>query len=120
MCKRIDVGDRVGFRILNVFGTVKFFGATEFAAGNWVGLDLDLPVGTSDGEVRGKRYFACGPGRGVFARPAALKRVDGDIRRLGDVAFKVLGFGKAALPILHVGVVGCKQAGRGIWLSEDG
>lgn len=75
-----SVGDRVGFRILNVFGTVKFFGATEFAAGNWVGLDLDLPVGTSDGEVRGKRYFACGPGRGVFARPAALKRVDGDIR----------------------------------------
>ena len=37
-----------------------------------------------------------------------------------DVAFKVLGFGKAALPILHVGVVGCKQAGRGIWLPEDG
>lgn len=75
-----SVGDRVGFRILNVFGTVKFFGSTDFAGGNWVGLDLDLPVGTSDGEVRGKRYFACSPARGVFARPAALKRVDGDLR----------------------------------------
>ncbi|GAA5880816.1 hypothetical protein JCM16303_005127 [Sporobolomyces ruberrimus] len=54
-------------------GTVRFVGPTSFAAGKWVGVELDSNTGKNDGSVAGKRYFTCEEGRGVFVRDRMVK-----------------------------------------------
>ena len=54
-------------------GVVRFCGATSFAAGKWVGVELNEPKGKNDGTVLGVRYFTCKPSYGVFARPSQVK-----------------------------------------------
>lgn len=39
----------------------------------WIGIELDEPVGKNDGSLDGKRYFTCGPRRGVFVRPERVE-----------------------------------------------
>ncbi|KAL8928863.1 MAG: hypothetical protein Q9208_001641 [Pyrenodesmia sp. 3 TL-2023] len=56
--------------------TVHFLGQTNFAAGDWVGVALDDATGKNDGSVRGRRYFDCQPGHGMFVRPAATKSLE--------------------------------------------
>ncbi|KAG5450353.1 CAP-GLY domain-containing linker protein 1 [Clonorchis sinensis] len=63
---QFQLGDRVqisGGRV----GVLRFLGPTEFAAGEWAGIELDEPLGKNDGSVGGKRYFACKPNFGLFA-----------------------------------------------------
>lgn len=50
---------------------VQYFGSTDFAAGDWIGVVLDDATGKNDGSVKGQRYFTCEPGHGMFVRPAA-------------------------------------------------
>ncbi|EMD32620.1 hypothetical protein CERSUDRAFT_161581 [Gelatoporia subvermispora B] len=54
-------------------GVVRFCGATSFAAGKWVGLELNEPHGKNDGTVQGTKYFHCKPNYGVFVRPSQVK-----------------------------------------------
>ncbi|CAH1285689.1 unnamed protein product [Diabrotica balteata] len=63
------IGDRVIIKSSqgSKVGTVRYMGATEFAAGEWVGVELDDPRGKNDGSVNGKRYFECRPNFGLFA-----------------------------------------------------
>lgn len=49
---------------------VHFIGSTQFAAGDWLGVELDDASGKNDGAVQGQRYFDCEPGHGMFVRPA--------------------------------------------------
>ncbi|GAC96766.1 hypothetical protein PHSY_004350 [Pseudozyma hubeiensis SY62] len=49
-------------------GTVRFVGPTQFAAGIWIGVEYDEPVGKNDGSVAGERYFTCKPSFGGFVR----------------------------------------------------
>eukprot|EP00929_Paragymnodinium_shiwhaense_P104556 TRINITY_DN69114_c0_g1_i1.p1 TRINITY_DN69114_c0_g1~~TRINITY_DN69114_c0_g1_i1.p1 ORF type:complete len:983 (-),score=270.31 TRINITY_DN69114_c0_g1_i1:294-3242(-) len=56
-----------------IFGTVKFYGNVEFAAGIWVGVALDELLGKNDGVVKEKRYFQCQHGYGIFVRPETLE-----------------------------------------------
>ena len=50
---------------------VQFVGTTNFAAGDWVGIELEDASGKNDGSVKGQRYFTCEPGYGMFVRPSA-------------------------------------------------
>lgn len=66
---------RVGDKVLvdgTKPGTIAFYGATEFAKGEWAGVVLDAPEGKNDGTVAGVRYFTCEPNRGLFAKPQKL------------------------------------------------
>lgn len=55
--------------------TVRFIGTTHFAAGDWIGLELDEATGKNDGSVQGERYFECEPGFGMFVRPTVIGRI---------------------------------------------
>ena len=49
---------KVGERVViggNKAGTLRYFGTTHFAKGEWAGIELDEPVGKNDGSVEGKR-----------------------------------------------------------------
>lgn len=51
---------------------VHFIGNALFAAGEWLGVELEDASGKNDGSVQGQRYFDCKPGHGMFVRPAAV------------------------------------------------
>ncbi|BGP58574.1 hypothetical protein JCM8202_002336 [Rhodotorula sphaerocarpa] len=53
-------------------GIVRFVGPTAFAAGKWVGVELDNSDGKNDGSVAGTRYFSCEQGHGVFVRASIV------------------------------------------------
>ncbi|KAI1269976.1 dynein associated protein-domain-containing protein [Xylariaceae sp. FL1019] len=55
--------------------TVRFVGQTSFAAGDWVGIELEDETGKNDGTVRGERYFDCSPNKGMFIRSHAVSTV---------------------------------------------
>ncbi|XP_032294761.1 restin homolog isoform X12 [Drosophila virilis] len=64
----LTVGDRV--IVSSGFGSrpgiLRYLGETQFAPGNWCGVELDEPSGKNDGAVDGIRYFECKPKFGVF------------------------------------------------------
>uniref|UniRef100_A0A673CLA2 CAP-Gly domain-containing protein n=1 Tax=Sphaeramia orbicularis TaxID=375764 RepID=A0A673CLA2_9TELE len=55
-------------------GYVRFIGGTQFAPGQWAGIELDEPIGKNDGSVAGVPYFKCEDGRGIFTRPSKLSK----------------------------------------------
>jgi hypothetical protein len=59
-------------------GVVAYIGVTQFAAGEWVGIELDSPLGKNDGSVSGVRYFTCKALHGVFAKASKLTRLSSD------------------------------------------
>ncbi|EDO33600.1 predicted protein, partial [Nematostella vectensis] len=62
----LEIGDRVVVSG-NKIGTLRYVGTTEFAKGEWAGVELDEPLGKNDGAVAGTRYFQCIQGYGLFA-----------------------------------------------------
>ena len=53
-----------------VRAVVQFIGNTNFAPGDWIGIELEDASGKNDGAVQGHRYFNCLPGHGMFIRPS--------------------------------------------------
>lgn len=56
--------------------TVRYIGRPHFAAGDWVGVELEDESGKNDGSVQGERYFECDMGRGMFVRPTAVTIIE--------------------------------------------
>ncbi|XP_037094290.1 CAP-Gly domain-containing linker protein 1-like [Pollicipes pollicipes] len=55
-------------------GLLRYLGKTEFAEGQWAGVELETPSGKNDGTVAGKRYFSCRPNYGLFAPAHKISR----------------------------------------------
>lgn len=62
----LKLGDRVVIAGQKV-GTLRFCGTTEFASGQWAGIELDEPEGKNNGSVGKVQYFKCAPRYGIFA-----------------------------------------------------
>ncbi|XP_053694329.1 restin homolog isoform X3 [Sabethes cyaneus] len=64
----LTVGDRV--IVSSGFGSrpgiLKYLGETQFASGNWCGVQLDEASGKNDGSVDGIKYFDCPDKYGIF------------------------------------------------------
>uniref|UniRef100_A0A3Q3GL75 CAP-GLY domain containing linker protein 2 n=1 Tax=Labrus bergylta TaxID=56723 RepID=A0A3Q3GL75_9LABR len=61
---------RIGDRVLvggSKMGVIRYIGETDFAKGEWCGVELDEPLGKNDGAVAGTRYFQCLQKFGLFA-----------------------------------------------------
>lgn len=71
----IVVGARVKIPSKGLEGTVHFVGATKFSAGEWVGIELDVPEGKHNGTLRGVKYFECPKLHGMFAKISQVKPV---------------------------------------------
>ncbi|XP_055915828.1 restin homolog [Eupeodes corollae] len=53
-------------------GILRYLGETQFASGNWCGIELDEPNGKNDGSVEGVKYFECKPKYGIFVPVAKV------------------------------------------------
>uniref|UniRef100_A0A7M4ERI4 CAP-Gly domain containing linker protein family member 4 n=1 Tax=Crocodylus porosus TaxID=8502 RepID=A0A7M4ERI4_CROPO len=62
----LKLGDRVIIAGQKV-GTLRFCGTTEFASGQWAGIELDEPEGKNNGSVGKIQYFKCATKCGIFA-----------------------------------------------------
>ncbi|KYO43475.1 CAP-Gly domain-containing linker protein 3 [Alligator mississippiensis] len=62
----LKLGDRVIIAGQKV-GTLRFCGTTEFASGQWAGIELDEPEGKNNGSVGKIQYFKCAAKCGIFA-----------------------------------------------------
>ncbi|XP_047195654.1 CAP-Gly domain-containing linker protein 3 isoform X2 [Hippoglossus stenolepis] len=69
----LKLGERVVLEDMKT-GTLRFCGTTEFASGQWVGVELDEPEGKNDGSVGGVRYFICPPKLGIFAPVSKISK----------------------------------------------
>ncbi|XP_012943490.1 uncharacterized protein LOC101862898 [Aplysia californica] len=69
-------------------GTVRYKGPVATKKGDWVGIELDRPVGDTTGMLQGRRYFQCRPNYGVFVRADRLRFVP-SVRCLYDKYHRV-------------------------------
>ncbi|KAG7390959.1 hypothetical protein PHYPSEUDO_006094 [Phytophthora pseudosyringae] len=70
----LEVGARVAFGAGKT-GTVRFIGETDFASGEWVGIELERPEGKNSGELNGRVYFTCAPNHGLFVKKSMVRTV---------------------------------------------
>ncbi|XP_042300091.1 LOW QUALITY PROTEIN: CAP-Gly domain-containing linker protein 4 [Sceloporus undulatus] len=70
----LKLGDQVVIAGQKV-GTLRFCGTTEFASGQWAGIELDEPEGKNNGSVAKVQYFKCAPKHGIFAPLSKISKV---------------------------------------------
>lgn len=64
-----------------LIGTVKYVGKTVFAAGDWIGVELDRPLGKNSGSVLGANYFVCAPNHGLFVQPVSVVAQGDEVKK---------------------------------------
>ncbi|XP_040190264.1 CAP-Gly domain-containing linker protein 4 isoform X2 [Rana temporaria] len=75
----LKTGDRVLIAGQKV-GTLRFCGSTQFATGQWAGIEIDESEGKNDGSVGGVQYFQCPPKHGIFAPLSKIRRANETMR----------------------------------------
>jgi len=71
MTKLETLGALVSFK--GEKGRIRFLGKTNFADGDWYGVELFNKVGKNDGSLQGIRYFQCAEGHGIFTKLASIQ-----------------------------------------------
>mmetsp|Transcript_4923 Transcript_4923/g.10205 ORF Transcript_4923/g.10205 Transcript_4923/m.10205 type:complete len:674 (-) Transcript_4923:414-2435(-) len=71
----LEIGSRVKLPHLgDAMGTVRYVGPVHYSKGDdWVGVEMDDPVGKNNGTVKGTAYFVCDDKFGVFTRAASVQ-----------------------------------------------
>ncbi|XP_046853350.1 microtubule-associated protein ssm4-like [Xenia sp. Carnegie-2017] len=85
LARRYVLGNMVGFENLKIgsrvqtvkngeilTGIVRYKGGLNTKEGDWVGVELDTPVGYTSGLHKGHRHFQCKDMYGIFIRPRKL------------------------------------------------
>ncbi|ANZ75471.1 BA75_02894T0 [Komagataella pastoris] len=89
----MKLGERI--QVKGVDGVVRFRGQTQFADGEWVGVELDHPTGKNNGSVQGVQYFTISKPDandttnlyGIFVRSSILEAPDNN--RLKQIVSKL-------------------------------
>ena len=83
--EHISVGSRCEIMPGARRGTVRFVGEhANMTPGHWVGVELDEPLGKSDGTAKGLTIFECKPDFGAFVRGRNVTIGDFKVRDLMD------------------------------------
>ncbi|RDD41602.1 Tubulin-specific chaperone B [Trichoplax sp. H2] len=56
-----------------VNGIIKYTGPLVSMIGEWIGVQLDRPIGRHNGLFKGRQYFTCPHRYGVFTRPENIR-----------------------------------------------
>nr|BAK62606.1 restin-like protein 2 [Pan troglodytes] len=91
----LKLGDRVVIAGQKV-GTLRFCGTTEFASGQWAGIELDEPEGKNNGSVGKVQYFKCAPKYGIFAPLSKISKATGRRKNIAHTPST-----KAAVPLIR-------------------
>lgn len=62
--------------MLDLIGTLRYFGGVHFAKGSWCGVELSNAEGKNDGTVQGVRYFQCPPLCGLMLPVSNVTLID--------------------------------------------
>ena len=74
--EQFSIGMRVQSKKTKKTGTVRYIGEIEpLPLGYWLGVEMDVPCGRNDGEVKGVRLFTCAPKFGNVMRPTGVERL---------------------------------------------
>jgi len=68
------VGDHVD--VNGQHAIVRFVGPTEFREGEWIGVELGMPIGKNNGTVFGVTYFSCKDRYGMFVGPSVPRLIE--------------------------------------------
>ncbi|KAF8454601.1 dynein associated protein-domain-containing protein [Terfezia claveryi] len=74
MTEDFQIGDRVD--VNGQLAIVRYIGPADFAPGEWVGVELDIPDGKNNGSVQGVKYFECADKYGKFYRSNVPRLVE--------------------------------------------
>ncbi|KAJ6666837.1 hypothetical protein lerEdw1_018839 [Lerista edwardsae] len=98
----LKLGDRVVIAGQKV-GTLRFCGTTEFASGQWAGVELDEAEGKNNGSVGRTQYFKCAPKHGIFAPLSKISKASENKKNARISSSRTLSSGKSKkIDVTHI------------------
>uniref|UniRef100_G1LF36 CAP-Gly domain containing linker protein family member 4 n=1 Tax=Ailuropoda melanoleuca TaxID=9646 RepID=G1LF36_AILME len=98
----LKLGDRVIIAGQKV-GTLRFCGTTEFASGQWAGIELDEPEGKNNGSVGKIQYFKCAPKYGIFAPLSKISKAKDRRKNIAHTSGRTVPFIRSQkIDVTHV------------------
>ncbi|XP_032881369.1 CAP-Gly domain-containing linker protein 4 isoform X6 [Amblyraja radiata] len=102
----MSLGLKLGERVMiagQKVGTLRFCGTTEFASGQWTGIELDEPEGKNDGSICGIQYFSCPVKYGIFAPLSKISKVPTEKKKLSRTSsVKTISVRSQKMELSHV------------------